>query len=156
MPLTKREAAIISAYTGYLIGEFGDMHEYVDSLPGFKGITTIGFALMADSIREAAKADFLAIEVTDDTKITPADLRELAADEELLWEVGRLAIEEALVEWRDNRRSTPFRNNGFVIREYDRSPSEIIRFGPEMGLKIALLAIADHLDKRDETPWSPS
>lgn len=66
MPLTKREAAIISAYTGYLIGEFSDMHAYVETLPGFEGITTIGFALMASQISKAAKADFLAIEVTDE------------------------------------------------------------------------------------------
>jgi len=61
--LTKRQAAIIGAYTGITAGPFGDVHEYVDSLPGFKGITTLGFAsqVIADQIKEAAKADFLAI-----------------------------------------------------------------------------------------------
>lgn len=28
--MTKREAAIVSAYTGILIGSFSDMHEYVE------------------------------------------------------------------------------------------------------------------------------
>jgi hypothetical protein len=61
--LTKRQAAIIGAYTGFTAGPFGDVHEYVDSLPGFEGITTMGFASqeIADKIREAAKADFLGI-----------------------------------------------------------------------------------------------
>jgi hypothetical protein len=59
--LTREQAAIISAYTGSLAGPFEDMHEYVDGLPGFKGIMTTGLALMRDSIREASKADFVAI-----------------------------------------------------------------------------------------------
>lgn len=62
--MTRREAAIVSAYTGYLIGDFDAMHEYVDSLPGFKGIMTLGLAIHADQIRDAARADFVAIEVT--------------------------------------------------------------------------------------------
>lgn len=28
--LTKREAAIISAYTGFMIGEFSEMHKYIE------------------------------------------------------------------------------------------------------------------------------
>jgi len=59
--LTRRQAAIIGAFTGITCGPFSDVHEYVDSLPGFKGITTIGFATCSEQIREAAKADFLAI-----------------------------------------------------------------------------------------------
>ena len=61
--LTKRQAAVIGAFTGYTAGPFGDVHEYGDSLPGFKGIGTISFGIkqVADGIREAARADFLAI-----------------------------------------------------------------------------------------------
>lgn len=59
--LTKREAAIISAYTGFLIGKFSDMHEYVDEK--IPGITTIGFVLFADQIREKSKDDFINIKV---------------------------------------------------------------------------------------------
>lgn len=32
--MTKREAAIVSAYTGYLIGEFKDYHAYVEEIMG--------------------------------------------------------------------------------------------------------------------------
>ena len=73
-------------------------------------------------------------------------LRELADDHELLWNVARLAIEDELVEWRDSRLSMLTRNNGFVIKERDGSESTIIRFGPETGVRIALLALADHLE----------
>ena len=59
--LTRRQAAILSAYTGFLCGPFEDMHAYVDSLPGFKGIMTVGLAVMHEKISEAAKPDFLAL-----------------------------------------------------------------------------------------------
>lgn len=59
--LTRKQAAIIGAFTGIACGPFEDIHEYVDGLPGFKGITTIGFAVAAQSIKEAARADFLAL-----------------------------------------------------------------------------------------------
>lgn len=72
-------------------------------------------------------------------------LRELADDGQLLWSVARRAIEDELVEWRDNRMFV-LRNNGFTIREQDGTESSIIRFGPEVGVRIALRAIADHLD----------
>lgn len=60
-----------------------------------------------------------------------------------LREVGRMAVEDELVEWRDERRSMLNRGNGLVIREADGSESSIIRFGMEMALKIALQAILD-------------
>lgn len=61
--LTRRQSAILSAFTGTLCGPFDAMHEYVDSLPGFKGIGTISFASeeVAGRIKEAARADFIAI-----------------------------------------------------------------------------------------------
>lgn len=69
------------------------------------------------------------------------------ADDDALMEVGRKAIEETLVEWRDSRLSEFTRGNGLVIREKDGKESSIIRMGPEVGVKIALKAIADHLEK---------
>ena len=74
-----------------------------------------------------------------------AALRMLVDDGDLLWTVARRAVEDELVDWRDNRRSQPFRNNGFVIKEKDSTPSDVIRFGPEVGVRIALRALADHL-----------
>jgi hypothetical protein len=69
----------------------------------------------------------------------------LADDGEVLWEVARRAIEDELVDWRDNGRFV-LRNNGFCIKYEDGTPSDIIRFGPEVGVRIALRALADHLD----------
>jgi hypothetical protein len=61
--LTRRQAAIITAFTGIACGPFGDCHEYVDSLPGFKGIGTISFAQTAvwEQIKRACQKDFIAI-----------------------------------------------------------------------------------------------
>ena len=72
-------------------------------------------------------------------------LRQLAGDDALL-EIGRKAIEDILIEWRDARLSEPMRGNGLVVREFNGDPSSIIRFGPEFAIKIALGAIADHLE----------
>lgn len=66
------------------------------------------------------------------------------ADDEALIEIGRRAIEQALVEWRDDRLSQ-IRGNGLVICEVNGKPSSIIRFGPETALKIGLKAIAEAL-----------
>lgn len=80
--------------------------------------------------------------------VLASSLRTLADDEELLWNVARLAIEDELVDWRD-RGLFVLRNNGFAIRTQEGEPSEIIRFGPEVGVRIALRAIADHLDEAE-------
>lgn len=78
----------------------------------------------------------------------PQVLETIAHDDELL-EIGRLAIEDELVEWRDSRRSM-LRNNGFVIKERDGKESHIIRFGAEQGINIALRAIAKHMRKNQK------
>jgi hypothetical protein len=77
-------------------------------------------------------------------KFNPLVLQELADDAELI-EVGRKAIEDRLIEWRDDRLSELGRGNGFVVREVDGTDSTTIRFGPETGLKIAIKAMAEHL-----------
>lgn len=69
--LTRKQAAVIGAYTGYICGPFSDVHAYVDGLPGFKGITSgFSFVAMAGAIHEAAKADFLALCAADDPDAT--------------------------------------------------------------------------------------
>lgn len=78
--------------------------------------------------------------------IEPSVLDAVANNNKLL-EIGRKAIEDTLVEWRDDRLSELARRNGLVICERDGSPSSIIRFGPETALRIGLLAIAKHLSK---------
>lgn len=69
-------------------------------------------------------------------------LETISEDKELL-EIGRRAIEDELVEWRNDRLSTFNRNNGLVIREKDGKESSVIRFGPEDALRIGLKAIAE-------------
>ena len=56
-------------------------------------------------------------------------------------EIGRKAIEDVLVEWRDRRLSECTRGNGLVIREKGGGDSSIIRFGPETALRIGLKAM---------------
>jgi hypothetical protein len=52
------------------------------------------------------------------------------------YEVGRLAVEDVLVERREARISM-LRGNGLVIAEKDGKPSPVIRMGMEEALKIA-------------------
>lgn len=71
-------------------------------------------------------------------------LEEIAESDEVL-EVGRKAIEDMLIDLRDSRIGLVGRGNGLVVYERDRTPSNIIRMGPETALKIGLQAIALHL-----------
>lgn len=63
--MTNQEAAIITAYTGVMIGDFAYFHEYVEKILG-RHVWTHEMAsrAVADEIKAAAKADFLAIEVS--------------------------------------------------------------------------------------------
>lgn len=60
--MTKREAAIISAYTGYLIGEFSDFHAYAEEVMG-RPIFTHEFPNIADELKEKSKKDFMSIKI---------------------------------------------------------------------------------------------
>lgn len=65
--MTKREAAIISAYTGYLLGSFDDMQRYVDEKLGMSTWTHMyARQEFADRVRAAATADFMALDVIDE------------------------------------------------------------------------------------------
>lgn len=75
-------------------------------------------------------------------------LEEISESNELL-EIGRQAVEAALIEWRDNRLSEFMRRNGLVIREKDGTESSVIRFGPETAIRIGLKAIAKHLEEKN-------
>ena len=62
--MTKREAAIVSAYTGFLLGKFSDMHEYVEEVMKRHVYThEMGDILFAQEIQEKTKPDFIAIQV---------------------------------------------------------------------------------------------
>lgn len=62
--LTKREAAIITMYTGVLIGSFAEAHGYAEELMGCP-IWTHEFAdrELCDEIKAKAKQDFISIPV---------------------------------------------------------------------------------------------
>lgn len=64
MALTVREAAIVSAYTGFLIGEFHEVHRYVEEILG-RPVQTLELASdeIEKEIHEKAQADFCAIPV---------------------------------------------------------------------------------------------
>lgn len=60
--LTKRQGAIITAYTGVIAGNFSDFHEFAEEIMGHP-IWTHQFASeeLADAIKEKAKPYFLEI-----------------------------------------------------------------------------------------------
>jgi hypothetical protein len=62
--MTKHEAAVISAYTGYMIGNFGDMQDYAEKALG-RSIFTHEFARkdICEELKQAAKADLMNIHV---------------------------------------------------------------------------------------------
>ena len=60
--MTKREAAVIGAYTGILCGSFSDLHQYVEELLNRPVMThEMGDRMVAEEIKQKAKADFLQI-----------------------------------------------------------------------------------------------
>ena len=64
--MTKREAAIVAAYTGVLIGDFDEMHAYIEKIMGGPVFThQMGLGPFMDQVREKAKPDFIAIQVED-------------------------------------------------------------------------------------------
>lgn len=63
--MTKDEAAIVAAYTGVMVGNFTELHEYVERLLGHPVFThEFGNESMAERIKQAARPDFLALVVT--------------------------------------------------------------------------------------------
>ncbi|MBL1227134.1 DUF7736 domain-containing protein [Enterococcus sp. BWR-S5] len=71
MALTKREAAIITAHTGILIGEMDSFKEYVDEILE-RPLLTHEIPNFENEIKERSKEDFIAITVTPDIEINDA------------------------------------------------------------------------------------
>ncbi len=62
--MTKREAAIVGAYTGYLLGSFPDMHAYITEILKRPVFThEMATEQVRDEIQEKSKEDFINIEV---------------------------------------------------------------------------------------------
>lgn len=62
--MTEREAAIISAYTGVMIGSFSALHKYAEEIMS-RPINTIEFAnkSIMEEIKNKSKEDFCNIRV---------------------------------------------------------------------------------------------
>ena len=66
--ITKRQAAIISAYTGLAFGNFSDTREYIEELmKKDSSVDPFGFD---DSLKSASKQDFLDLPVNEEGGIT--------------------------------------------------------------------------------------
>lgn len=64
--MTKREAAIVGAYTGILLGEFSEMHKYIEEIMERPVFThELASKDMCETIKQKAKADFMSITVED-------------------------------------------------------------------------------------------
>jgi len=62
-----REAAIVGAYTGVLLGKFSDMHTYIEEILGRPVFThEMGLREVADEIQKKSHDDFVALLVTDE------------------------------------------------------------------------------------------
>ena len=62
--ITKKEAAIISAYTGVLLGDFSEMCKYAEQIVG-QPIWTHQYANkdFANKIKQLSKKDFLSLDI---------------------------------------------------------------------------------------------
>lgn len=60
--MTYQECVIVSAYTGFLMCDFDDMHKYIEEKLG-KPVWTheMGSSEMVTAIRDAVRPDFLAL-----------------------------------------------------------------------------------------------
>lgn len=62
--MTKREAAIVTAFTGKMLGDFSIFHEYVEEILERPVFThEMGDKKVAAEIRDKAREDFVNIEV---------------------------------------------------------------------------------------------
>ena len=62
--MTKREAAIVRAYTGYLVGEFSDFQAYAEEVMG-RPVFTHELPNIADELKEKSKKDFMSIKIEE-------------------------------------------------------------------------------------------
>ena len=67
--LTPEQAVVVSAFTGYHIGDFGLMHEAVEKKLG-RPVFTHEFPTIREEIREAFRDDFIAMNPPANTQIT--------------------------------------------------------------------------------------
>jgi hypothetical protein len=60
--LTRKQAAVIGAYTGILVGRFSDVHKYIEELAGRPVFThEMANKEFANEIKAKAERDFVAL-----------------------------------------------------------------------------------------------
>lgn len=65
--MTEREAAIVAAYTGFLIGGFSEMHKYINEIMGRPVYThEMGNEAIAEEIQRLSRDDFVSITIEAD------------------------------------------------------------------------------------------
>ena len=62
--MTRREATIVSAYTGYFIGNLEDLYNYLSELIG-RPVYTHEIPAVWDEYHDRIRQDFVALEVED-------------------------------------------------------------------------------------------
>ena len=60
--MTKREAAVITAYTGVFIGDKAEYYKYINELMG-RTVFTHEMSKLADEIKKRAEKDFMELKV---------------------------------------------------------------------------------------------
>ena len=62
--MDKREAAIVAAYTGILLGDFSEIHKYIEEIMNRPVVThEMGDKVTVAEIKQAAREDFLSLKV---------------------------------------------------------------------------------------------
>jgi hypothetical protein len=76
--MTRQEAAIVTAYTGFLIGSFSDMHELAEKVMGVPMMThEFGDRELMKELKEKVKPLFVGIEITDNANKAESALAEV-------------------------------------------------------------------------------
>ncbi len=87
--MTNQEKIIVSAYTGTLMCDFSDVHEYIEKKLGRPVFThEMANSLVLEEIRQKTRSDFLAIcqDNTDDLISRSALLKEIGdPDDGMTW-----------------------------------------------------------------------
>lgn len=62
--MTSHEACVISAYTGVLLGDFDDLHKYIEKIMGRPVFThELANSKIVDEIRAKSRPDFMELQV---------------------------------------------------------------------------------------------
>jgi hypothetical protein len=80
--MNKREAAIVSAFTGYLLGDFSDMHKYAEEImSGPIWTHQFGDKQFTKKLKAAAKPDYIDL---SDNLVETDRIEELEAREQAI------------------------------------------------------------------------